>query len=78
MLGIGGWRAHRAVTVKAVTTAKSREPFEATCDIALELGDWIDGQFAAGAESLADAGHTAMSEADARKPANRSGFTRVE
>src|SRR5689334_1802003 len=53
VLGIGGWRAHRTVTVKAVTTSKGRDACEAICDITLELGDWIDGQFIAWAESLA-------------------------
>ena len=77
VLGIGGWRAHRTVTVKAVTTAKGREAFEAICDITLELGDWIDGQFVAWAESLADGGHTAMSEADARKGAYTNAFKKA-
>lgn len=67
VLGIGGWRAHRTVTVRKVTTAKGREAFEAICDITLELGQWVDGQFVVFAESLADGGHTATSEADARK-----------
>ena len=77
VLGIGGWRAHRTVTVKAVTTAKGREAFEAICDITLELGDWIDGQFVAWAESLADGGHAAMSEADARKGAYTNAFKKA-
>jgi hypothetical protein len=32
VLGIGGWRAHRTVTVKPVTTSKGRDAFEAICD----------------------------------------------
>jgi len=69
VLGIGGWRAHRTVTVKEITTAKGRTAFEAICDLTLELGSWENGEFVVFAESLADGGHTSMSEADARKGA---------
>ena len=69
VLGVGGWRAHRTVTVKEVTTAKGRPAFEAICDLTLELGSWENGDFVVFAESLSDGGHTAMSEADARKGA---------
>jgi hypothetical protein len=67
VLGVGGWRAHRTVTVKEVTTAKGRQAFEAICDLTLELGSWENGDFVVFAEALADGGHTSMSEADARK-----------
>lgn len=77
VLGIGGWRAHRTVTVKPVTTSKGRDAFEAICDITLELGEWTDGQFVVFAESLADGGHTAMSEADARKGAYTNAFKKA-
>jgi len=69
VLGLGCYRAHRTVTVKEVSTAKGRQAFEAICDITLELGEWIDGEFVTWAEALADGGHTATSEADARKGA---------
>lgn len=69
VLGVGGWRAHRTVTVKEVTTAKGRPAFEAICDLPLELGSWENGDFVVFAESLSYGGHTAMSEADARKGA---------
>lgn len=69
VLGVGGWRAHRTVTVKSVTTSKGREAFEAICDLTLELGSWENGEFVVFAESLSDGGHTSMSEADARKGA---------
>ncbi|WP_242370666.1 Rad52/Rad22 family DNA repair protein [Anaeromyxobacter sp. SG26] len=69
VLGVGGWRAHRTVTVKEITTAKGRPAFEAICDLTLELGSWENGEFVVFAESLADGGHTSMSEADARKGA---------
>jgi hypothetical protein len=69
VLGVGGWRAHRTVTVKELTTAKGRQAFEAICDLTLELGSWENGEFVVFAESLADGGHTSTSEADARKGA---------
>jgi hypothetical protein len=69
VVGVGGWRAHRTVNVKEVTTPKGRTAYEAICDITLELGEWVDGDFVVFAESLADGGHTAMSESDARKGA---------
>jgi hypothetical protein len=69
VLGVGGWRAHRTVTVKEITRSNGRPAFEAICDITLELGEWVDGQFIVFAESLADGGSIAASEADARKGA---------
>jgi hypothetical protein len=69
VLGVGGWRAHRTVTVKTITTSKGREAFEAICDLTLELGSWENGDFIVFAESLSDGGHTSTSEADARKGA---------
>lgn len=77
VLGVGGWRAHRTVTVKTVTTSKGREAFEAICDITLELGSWENGDFVVFAESLADGGHTSMSEADARKGATSSAIKKA-
>jgi len=48
VLGVGGWRAHRVVTVKEVTRSNGRPAFEAIADITLELGTWVDGNFASG------------------------------
>lgn len=69
VLGVGGWRAHRTVNVKEILRSNGRTAFEAICDITLELGEWIDGDFVVFAESLADGGHVSSSEADARKGA---------
>ncbi len=69
VLGVGGWRAHRTVMVKEITRANGRTAYEAICDLTLELGEWVDGAFVTWAESLADGGHVAASEADARKGA---------
>src|SRR5512135_3476571 len=33
VLGVGGWRAHRVVTVKEVTRSNGRQAFEAIADI---------------------------------------------
>ncbi|MBK9519685.1 MAG: hypothetical protein IPO09_20635 [Anaeromyxobacter sp.] len=69
VVGLGNWRAHRTVTVKEITRANGRTAFEAICDLTLELGEWVDGAFVTWAESLADGGNVAASEADARKGA---------
>jgi hypothetical protein len=74
VLGVGGWRAHRTVNVKEVVRTNGRPAFEAICDITLELGEWVGGDFMVFAESLADGGHLASSEADARKGAYTNAF----
>ncbi len=77
VLGVGGWRAHRTVNVKEVTRSNGRPAFEAICDITLELGEWVGGDFMVFAESLADGGHLTSSEADARKGAYTNGFKKA-
>ena len=77
VLGIGSYRAHRTVTVKEIQTAKGRPAFESICDLTLELGEWVNGEFICWAESLADGGHTSMSEADARKGAYTNAFKKA-
>jgi hypothetical protein len=77
VLGVGGWRAHRTVTVKEIVRSNGRPAFEAICDITLELGEWIDGNFMVFAESLADGGHVASSEADARKGSYTNAFKKA-
>jgi hypothetical protein len=77
VLGVGGWRAHRTVTVKEITRSNGRQAFEAICDITLELGEWVNGDFVVFAESLADGGHVASSEADARKGAYTNAFKKA-
>jgi hypothetical protein len=63
--------------VKEITRSNGRPAFEAICDITLELGEWIDGQFMVFAESLADGGHVASSEADARKGSYTNAFKKA-
>lgn len=77
VLGIGGFRAHRTVTVKEIKRSNGRPAFEAICDLTLELGHWVDGKFVTFAESLADGGHVASSEADARKGAYTNAFKKA-
>lgn len=77
VLGIGGFRVHREVTVKEVQRSNGRPAFEAICDLTLELGEWVDGKFVAFAESLADGGHLSSSEADARKGAYTNAFKKA-
>jgi hypothetical protein len=77
VVGLGNWRPHREITVREVTTAKGRPAFEAVCDITLELGEWVNGQFVVWAEALADGGHTAVSAADAKKGAFTNSLKKV-
>lgn len=77
VLGVGGFRVHREVTVKEVKRSNGRPAFEAICDLTLELGVWVDGKFLTFAESLADGGHLSSSEADARKGAYTNAFKKA-
>jgi len=67
VLGIGGWRVHREVTVKESSTSSGRRSYEAVCDLILELGSFENGKFEVFAEALSYGGHVAMLDADARK-----------
>jgi hypothetical protein len=77
VLGIGGFRVERSVSVKETATAKGRTAFDAGCEIKLQLGEWIDGGFVPFAEAIGDGGHTAMTESDARKGAYTNGFKKA-
>ena len=69
-LGLGGWRVHRTIRTKATTTAKGRPAYESVAEVTIELGTWIDGQFIAWADAVADGGHTSGNEADSIKGAH--------
>ena len=69
VLGVGGWRTERTISVKEVTTSRGRPAFEAICAIKIELGEWQDGKFVTFADAVGDGGHLSISEADARKGA---------
>lgn len=77
VLGVGGFRTHRTTAIKGATSAKGRPVFEALCEVRLELGEWKDGVFVVFAEAYGDGGHTAMTEADARKGAFTNGFKKA-
>lgn len=77
VLGVGGFRVHREVTVKEVQRSNGRPAFEAICDLTLELGEWVDGKFLTFAESVADGGHLSSSEADARKACTSMAFKKA-
>lgn len=77
VLGVGGFRVHREVTVKPIQRNNGKPAFEAICDLTLELGEWANGTFFAFAESLADGGHVSSSEADARKGAYTNAFKKA-
>jgi hypothetical protein len=77
VLGLGGFRVQREMSVKQTATAKGRPGYEAICDLALQLGEWVEGEFVVFAEALADGGHFSTSEADARKGAYTNGFKKA-
>ena len=77
VLGLGAFRAHRTITVKEVKSSTGNASFEAICDLTLELGNWVDGNFVTFAESLADGGHIASNEFDAQTGAFTSAFTKA-
>jgi hypothetical protein len=77
VLGVGGFRTERTITVKGVTSAKGRQGYEAIAEVRLELGEWIDGAFVVIAQAWGDGGHTAVSEADARKGAYTNAFKKA-
>ena len=63
--------------MKEIVRSNGRPAFEAICDITLELGEWVDGNFIVFAESLADGGHLASTEADARKGSYTNAFKKA-
>lgn len=77
VLGVGGFRTERTITIKGTTTAKGRPVFEAIAEVRVELGEWQDGEFVVFAEAWGDGGHTAMSEADARKGSFTNAFKKA-
>jgi hypothetical protein len=77
VLGLGGYRTEQTVTVRPTTTQKGRAVFEATCEILLQLGEWIDGKFVVFAEAHGTGGHTSTIEADARKGAFTNGLKKA-
>jgi len=77
VLGVGGFRTERTITVKPITTAKGRPGFEAIAEVKLELGEWTDGHFVVFAEAWGDGGHVAMAESDSRKGSFTNAFKKA-
>jgi Rad52/22 family double-strand break repair protein len=75
--GLGGWRLHRELTVREMTTANGRKCFETVADVILELGEWREGKFIAYAEAVADGGHVSTSISDSRKGATSNGLKKA-
>jgi hypothetical protein len=77
VLGLGGYRTEQVATVRPSTTQKGRAVFEATCEILLQLGEWVDGNYVVFAEAHGTGGHTSTIEADARKGAFTNGLKKA-
>lgn len=77
VLGIGCYRTEQDVKVREGTTAKGRAVFDASCDLTLQLGEWVDGKFLPWGEAFSTGGHQSVSEADARKGAYTNAFKKA-
>ncbi len=77
VVGIGGFRVSRTLTVRETKTNSGRPSFEAIAEVNLALGEWVDGAFRPFAEAVGDGGHQSTSEADARKGAFTNGFKKA-
>lgn len=69
VVGIGGHKCVPSITVRTSTSQKGRVIYEATCELVLELGGWVDGAFIPFAQAHAAGGHSSFIEGDARKGA---------
>lgn len=77
VLGVGGFRVERDFSVREKQTRKGYDMIEATCDLVMQLGQWVDGAFVPFAEATGTGGHTSAIEADARKGAFTNGFKKT-
>lgn len=69
VLGVGGFKIERTFAIRERQARSGQPMYEATCDLTMQLGRWEGGRFIAFAEAAGTGGHTATSEADARKGA---------
>ena len=76
-LGVGGFRVQREFVVREKQTRSGYTMIEATCDLTMLLGRWVDGAFVPFAEATGTGGHSASTEADAKKGAFTNGFKKV-
>lgn len=77
VLGVGCFRAHRTMTIKEITRSNGRPAVECVCDLTLEIGAFIDGQWVMIGEALADGSHQSSTEGDARKGAYTNAFKKA-
>ena len=77
VLGVGGFRVQREFVVREKQTRSGFTMIEATCDLTMQLGQWVDGNFAPFAEAVGTGGHSSATEADAKKGAFTNGFKKT-
>jgi endogenous inhibitor of DNA gyrase (YacG/DUF329 family) len=77
VLGVGGFRVQREFSIRDKQTKNGYPMCEVTCDLVIQLGQWVDGQFQVFAEATGTGGHTSSTEADAKKGAFTNGFKKV-
>lgn len=77
VLGVGGFRVTRDFSIRDKQTRNGFAMIEATCDLTMQLGQWQNGEFIVFAEATGTGGHSAGTEADAKKGAFTNGFKKV-
>jgi 5'-3' exonuclease len=77
VLGVGCFRVTREFSTREKQTRSGYPMVEATCDLTMQLGQWVDGEFAPFAEAVGTGGHASNNEADAKKGAFTNGFKKV-
>ena len=77
VVGLGGFRTQQTISMRTSTTQKGRTIYEASCDLVLQLGEWVDGAFLPFAEVHGTGGHSSMLEADAKKGSYTNAFKKT-
>lgn len=79
VLGVGGHRvANRTMTVEeGKSTGSGRKTYDADCELTLQLGRWVNGEFKPFAEAIGDGNHNSLARGDARKGAYTNAFKKA-
>lgn len=79
VLGVGGHRvANRTMTVEeGKSTGSGRRTYDADCELTLQLGRWVNGEFKPFAEAIGDGNHNSLARGDARKGAYTNAFKKA-
>jgi hypothetical protein len=77
VLGLGGFRVKRRYNLRERQSKNGNTVFEASCDIVMQLGRWVDSRFVVFAEAMGTGGHASNNEADAKKGSFTNGFKKV-